>query len=255
MSEQIKRARLEAEALVVGYAMSRMDARYLAVRENGNWKAAFAEAADALSIPAATLKNLRDEFDPLHSNSRRGWHKRMLRPSRQGVLNELKDLSDDGLMELVARLLKRDEEAIAPAIDVLAGVTRTAHNVAERLLTGRRAEEYFMAHSDAILEVVPGDLLDFRQAARGFDFGVRGRPEQAVEIKGLKEERGAISFTDREWTEAKIRKEDYWLVVVGNLSVQPVPRVVRNPRAVLEARCRIQTTIAAVWTSTLSVTG
>ncbi len=63
------------------------------------------------------------------------------------MLNELQDVSDDALLELVARILSHEEDAIAEAIDSLAVVTKVAHNVAERLLTGRRAEEFFLAHS------------------------------------------------------------------------------------------------------------
>ena len=46
----------------------------------------------------------------------------------------------------------------------------------------------------------------------------------AVEVKGLKQKRGDILFTDREWTEAKTRREDYLLVVVGNLEDVPLIR-------------------------------
>ncbi len=127
--------------------MSRLDSAYLRFRGGRTCRRAFEEAARALSIPPSSLKNLRDEFDPVNSNSRRGWHQRPLRPNRQRVLDDLKDVSDDALMALVDRIIARDEEATAEAIDSMAAATRPAHGVAERLLTGRRAEEYFVAHS------------------------------------------------------------------------------------------------------------
>lgn len=253
MPDDRKRFRIETEAIVIGYAMSRLDRDYLSARKFGSWTAAFREAASALSMPEASLNNLRDEFDPVHPNSRQGWHKRQLRPNRQRVLDELKDLSDDALLELVARILKRDEIATIEAIDSLAVVNHVAYNVAERLLTGRRAEEYFLANSVPIAQVAQHDILDMRQMACGYDFGVQYRPEWAIEIKGLKASKGGIQFTDREWSEAKNRHEDYWLIVIGNLSQEPVPRIIRDPHASLPIDSKYRQSITVEWHTVVSV--
>jgi hypothetical protein len=246
---------LEIGALVVGYAMSRLDGGYLLARGCTTWRQAYAEAGGALNEASASFKNLRDEFDPIHPNPRRGWHQRPLRPDRQRVLDELQEVSDDALLELVARVLGRDDESTAEAVDSLAVTTRVAHNVAERLLTGRRAEEYFLTHTQPLLDIAPADVIDFRQAARGFDFGIRGRDETAIEVKGLKERRGGIQFTDREWSEAKYRGGDYLLVVVGNLIAEPVAQVIPDPHSILDARCSYQKSISAVWRSVVDVSG
>ena len=107
MSEEPQRTRLETEALIVGYAMSRLDTDYLRLRRFSQWQEAFCEAATALGEPKASFKNLRDEFDPLHDNPRLGWHQRQLRPNRQRVLDELHGVSDDALMELVGRIFAK----------------------------------------------------------------------------------------------------------------------------------------------------
>lgn len=253
-NESVRRSRLETSALVVGYAMSRLDDNYLSARGFRTWRQAYGEAADALHEPSASFKNLRDEFDPIHPNPRRGWHRRPLRADRQRVLDELQEVSDDALLELVARILVRDDEATEEAIVSLAVTTRVAHNVAERLLTGRRAEEYFLAHTRPLLGVNACDILDFRQAARGFDFGIRGRQEKAVEVKGLKAWRGDIQFTDREWSEAKCRGDDYLWVVVGKLIAEPAAQLIPNPHARLDARCTYQKSVSAVWRSVVEVT-
>ncbi len=252
-SDQLQRKRLETKALVLGYAMSRLDARYLSALGYRTWQSAFQNAAAVLLEAPASFKNLRDEFDPVHSNPRRGWHQRSLRPNRQRVLNELQDVSDDALLELVGRILRRDEEATVEAIDSLAVVTKVAHNVAERLLTGRRAEEYFLTHCQELIQVAPANILDMRYSAMGFDFGVKGVQQQAIEVKGLKPLHGNIQFTDREWAEAKYRCDDYWLVIVGNLAAEPVARVLRNPHAVLAVRCSYQKSVTAIWRTNISV--
>lgn len=253
MTEEFTRTRLETEALVIGYAMSRLDTKYLVAHQYQTWQDAFRDAAQSLSEPAASFKNLRDEFDPVHPNPRRGWYQRSLRPNRQRVLDEMQEVSDDALLELVRRILQHDQEATVEAIDALAVVTRRPANVAERLLTGRRAEEYFLAHCEQLIQIEANAIIDLRQSALGFDFGIAGQPERAVEVKGLKPMSGGILFTDREWSEAKYRRDNYWLIVVGNLAADPMVRVVRDPHAALTVHCTYQTSVTAVWRSTFSV--
>jgi hypothetical protein len=247
------RTRLETEAIVIGYAMSRLDEAYLQSLGFTSWTKAFEDASASLQEPANSFKNLRDEFDPYHSNTRQGWHKRPIRQNRQRVLDELADVSDDALIELARRILARDESATAEAIDSLAVVTKRPANVAERLLTGRLAEEYYLDHCNEITQHMREDILDFRQAARGFDFGISNDPLAAIEVKGLKTVSGRIQFTDHEWTEARFRGDAYLLVVVGSLEGEPIARVFRDPHTILAAECRYQTSVAATWQSSVSV--
>ena len=105
-----------------------------------------------------------------------------------------------------------------------------------------------------LLRVAPALLLDCRALACGYDFGVRERQSIAIEVKGMKKKRGGIVFTDREWSEAKARRGDFWLVVVGNLETNPIAKLIPDPTAALQAECRYQTTIAASWQATVAVT-
>jgi len=225
--DDLAHKRLETETLVIGYAMSRLDHGYLRARNLSTWQEAYDEAATKLSVPQLSLKNLRDEFDPVHPNGRKGWHLRPMRPSRLRIINEMTDISDEALVEFIDRILSRDEDAVEEAIDALAVVTRRPANVAERLLTGRRAEEYFLANSQAIVQVERELIVDLRQSAVGFDFGVKNKQTQAIEVKGVKGMSGGIQFTDWEWSQAKYRRSDYWLVVIGNLAGNPIPLVIQ----------------------------
>ena len=253
MSEELKRTRLETEALVLGYAMSRLDIHYLECRKVKTWQQAYQEAAIALFKPPTTFDNLRDEFDPIHPNPRRGWRNRPMRPNRERVVIELAEVSDEALVEMVSRILQRDEEAVVEAIDALAVVTKVPANVAERLLTGRRAEDYFLENCLRLVNADPAEIVDLRLSAGGFDFGIRNKPETAVEVKGLKLKSGGILFTDREWQEAKRRRQDYLLVVVGNLAAEPIAQVIPDPHTMLNATCTLQTSVTAVWRSTVVV--
>ena len=244
---------LETSALIVGYAMSRLDKSYLEARGIKNWKAAFTDAGKLLDVAPASIKNLRDEFDPVHGNARRGWVDRPMRPNRQRVMGELCDVSDAALLEMIDRILARDPEAVQEVVMPLSKPAERMHNVAERLRTGRLAEEFFLTHCQAITSIAPTLILDHRAMARGYDFGVRERDRIAIEVKGMKQIRGGILFTDREWTEAKARRADFWLVVVGNIESNPIARLIPDPAETIKAECRYQTTIAASWRATVAV--
>jgi hypothetical protein len=244
---------LETSALIVGYAMSRLDRVYLTARGLTSWKAAFADAASSLDVRPASIKNLRDEFDPVHGNSREGWKDRPMRPNRQRVMGQLCDISDDALLDMVDRILARDAETVDEFVVPLSKPVARMHNVAERLRTGRLAEQFFLDHSQAIAGLAKTSILDHRELLRGYDFGVQRHAEVAIEVKGLKQKRGGILFTDREWAEARVRQRDYWLVIVGNMEATPVARVIRDPAATLKAQCRCQTTVTAMWRAQVDV--
>ncbi len=229
--------------------MSRLGKQYLDAFGCRTWKEAYAKASTALDVPEASFKNLRDEFDPYVSNVRKGWHGRPVRTNRQAVLEELAEVSDAAVLELVSRSLERDTTAIDEVIDLVMEPPKRAHNVAERLLTGRMAEEFFMLSSREIVDIDPSQLRDVRQLACGFDFGVSPRPEIAIEVKGLRRASGGILFTDREWSEAHLRRSNYLLIVVGNLEGTPRARVFEDPVSKLEATCQYVKTASAVWRS------
>jgi hypothetical protein len=238
---------------VIGYAMSRLDERFLASQHVRSWKSAIEKASKALGVVPSSLKNLRDEFDPFHDNPRKGWRNRPLRPTRQRVLSDLCDVSDDALLECVNRILGGDKVASAEIVDSVREVRRPSYNVAERLLTGRLAEDFFLQRCRDIIGVARARILDQRFSALGFDFGVAGVPEQAIEVKGIKRLSGAIQFTDCEWGAAKVRRENYWLVVVGNLDASPRAKVWRDPHSVLQVQCRYQQSLSALWSTSVSI--
>jgi hypothetical protein len=253
MATRPRKRLLETSALIVGYAMSRLDRAYLAARHLKSWKAAYEEASRHLKVAPASLKNLRDEFDPVHGNARSGWKGRPMRENRKWVMGELCQISDAALLETIDGILRRDTDTVQDLVVPLSKPTKRFHNVAERLRTGRLAEVFFRKNCHDIVDVLAEALLDHRELLRGYDFGVRDRPAIAIEVKGMKQLRGEVLFTDREWAEAKERRQDYWLVVVGNVESNPIAKLFPDPTAVLPAKCQYQTTIVASWRATVTV--
>ena len=253
MNQVTKKRRIETKAIVLGYAMSRLDTKFLMNFSYPTWSAAFKGIGTKTGIPAASIKNLRDEFDPFHTNRRKGWHKRELRQNRQRVMDELAVMSESALIEFVSQLIGTENSGIVEAIDSMAVVTGVAYNVAERLLTGRRAEEYFVRKCMDIVEFPTSSIIDYREKAKGFDFGVKSDPEIAIEVKGMKSKRGQIQFTDKEWSEAALRRERYLVVVVAILDKGNLARVFPDPHASLVANCRYQRSLTATWHTTVSI--
>ena len=244
---------LEIEAIIVAYAMSRLDAEFLRRFSCPSWRSAFASFGESLGVRPASLKNLRDEFDPIHPNTRRGWHQRPLRHNRQRVLAQFCDASDEALIEVVRRILSGDELVRTLVAEPIAQARDRIENVAERLRTGRLAEDFFLTHCEAICGIAHANLVDCRLEACGFDFGISTQPRLGIEVKGIKRHRGQILFTDHEWQQANRRQDDYWLVIVGCLESDPSGKLVKNPAQNIEVACSIRNTTAVSWQATISV--
>lgn len=242
-----RQRRLTTESLVVGYAMSRLDRRFLSAFAFAKWDAAFDAFGRALAIPPTSVKNLRDEFDPIHANPRKGWRNRPMLPNRARIAEEFESTSDAALIEFVRRILARDGEAIHDAIDLLAPPPGLAAAAAARILTGRRAEAFLLHNCRGILGHDPSHLRDAREDMSGFDFELRVEPSVYVEVKGLQGRVGDILFTDREWKEAGRHRERYWLVVVANALERPFANVVRDPSSQLEVRCIFEQAVRSSW--------
>lgn len=244
---------IEVEAIIVAYAMSRLDIEFLKRFSYRSWREAFRDTGSRLGVPPASMKNLRDEFDPLHPNSRQGWHKRPLRPNRQRVLGEFCDASDEALTEVVSRLVRGDKEVEDLVVKPIAATRDRVENVAERLRTGRLAEEYFLHNAERICGFSSSQLVDFRIEARGFDFGVRHEDNLAIEVKGLKLMRGQILFTDFEWHQANRRRTDYWLVVVGSVVREPRAVLIKDPSSSIRVVSSLRQSTVVSWKANVSV--
>lgn len=248
-STNSNRQAIEYKALVVAYAMSRLNERFLDAMEQSSWTGAFKSLGSALNIKPASLKNLRDEFDPLHPNPRRGWADRPMRQDRKQVAADFEGMPDDELLEIVRGILARNPVVMQDVIEPLIETNQRLANVAQRLRTGRLAEEHFLRESEAICGIQPDDIQDKRQDAEGFDFGVSSRPNVRIEVKGLAAKRGEIVFTDLEWEVARRSRVNYWLVVVGGLQISPIAELFRNPFESITVRSVVEQVERTSWRS------
>jgi hypothetical protein len=135
---------IETRAIIVAYAMSRLDVEFLKRFSFRSWKEAFVETGKKLGVRPASMKNLRDEFDPIHPNPREGWRNRPLRKSRQQVVGDFCYRNDDFLLEVVARIIDRDKLIEELIVAPLANRELARKTQRERQRTGQQAEKHFL---------------------------------------------------------------------------------------------------------------
>jgi hypothetical protein len=156
----------------------------------------------ALGSKPASIKNYRDEFDPLFSNRRRGWHKRRTRDYCLAVFEKYNGLDFESFTGLLKSFLGYDENLWSEVVtaDTLGG---PSSSFSQRLITGLAAEQYF--------ESIQAEVPQFKGYMRenttrfgcGYDFRLRNEPNDerflAVEVKGLKDRTGGLSMTPKEY--------------------------------------------------------
>ena len=243
-------------ALIVSYYLSKFDRNALKNLGYSTFTQAFNDLGLKLKVPPNTIKNMRENFDPLHPNGRVGWYQRELPPSRLDVVENFNHFSEDALTEIVKEIINM-ESTSSDSIEVYTAVINSEDkdkNVATRSyttrgITGNKAEELFIeAWNKGFIEGFSGKLIDKRNDGCGYDFEVKNNGRKiAFEVKGLLEERGGINFTDKEWKIAKELGNNYIVVLISNIKDNPIFTIYQNPYNTLPSQKRVFTTVAINW--------
>jgi len=102
----------------------------------------------ALGSQPASIKNYRDELDPLFPNRRKGWHKRPVRDYCLRVFEEYRTLELDVFTGLIKSFVGYDENFWSE-MQSKEETDEGASGFAKRLITGLAAEQYFESvHAD-----------------------------------------------------------------------------------------------------------
>lgn len=99
------------QSLTIAYYLSRLNERALQELGYKKFSEAFIELGKKLNRKPATIKNMRDEFDPYFDNGRQGWYQRELRSSRKIVFDAYAEMDDVVLSGLVKDIVSRLDEA------------------------------------------------------------------------------------------------------------------------------------------------
>lgn len=222
----------------------------------GNQKETHNAVGTILNIKPATVKNWRDEFDPLFGH-RVGWYQRSLSISRMKILEAVGDLSEYNLRSIIQDILRKENEVsvfeeFEPLVSIIPEENKKQKkSYIPRNLTGRKAEEIFMEWYKSGQKDIPQgkDFIDMRDYGCGYDFQIVVSQNRinAIEVKGVSFNDGGILITGKEWETAGIMKNDYYLVLVSNLDNDPVINIINNPHERLSPKRNLQTVIQINW--------
>lgn len=238
-------------ALIVGFYLSKFDATALERLGYATFKQAYADIGEKFGVKSGSVKNKRDDFDPLFSNARAGWYQRELGPSRLKTLQLLNELSFDALTDFVTDLIRDPIYRQSPEVkDVLDALKKEHHGNRQfvpRGTTGRMAEDLFLQWFQEGRTPFNGAIEDRREDGCGYDFLIRdGKIERLVEVKGVGEAEGSVLFTDKEWQTAQANA-NYTLAVFVNLHETPLLKIFCNPGVSLAPRRAVNLSVQITW--------
>ena len=238
------------KSILVGLYLSKFDLEGLRGLGFDSFTEAFNVIASALGVRPASLKNYRDEFDPLFPNKRKGWHKRRIRAYCKAVYSTFGSLNIEEFTALLKRVVykDRDLEVLVEAVDRKVGEDLS---FAKRLMTGQAAEQYFRSVYKQISLFTDLDLEDTTRIGCGFDFKLFS-PDvfYGVEVKGLSEQNGSIALTSKEHAVASIMTTRFFLFVVKNFKENPFHELYQDPlNGTLMFNKVEQKTIQVSWTA------
>lgn len=239
--------------LYVSYYLARFDEQAYLNLGIGNQRETHIKIGELLSVKPATIKNWRDEFDPLFGH-RAGWYQRPMTQSRAKVAQALENLDEFQVRSIVSDILNgkinKEPDEVNQLLSLISEDSKGEKKVRfiPRTPTGKAAEEYFQRHYLENHEPVKGNLIDCRDWGVGYDFRIENSLDKYyVEVKGLSEQTGGILFTSKEWSMANEYTIHYFLCIVSNINGKPKITFIRNPAERLSPKKVIYTAIQLNW--------
>jgi hypothetical protein len=241
MSEKNKKA------LICAFFLSKFNRSGLPRLGCSTFNEAFARIGKQLGVNPNTVKNMRDEFDPIFGE-RKGWHQRPLRPSRKNLYDMFESMDIDEIMVFVRNCLDNNLKSaqrnsfLDSTLNALEGNQGSKRAVSSQMETGKKAERVFVRMFEK-LKPGEGPLEDKTDSGCGYDFHT-GTPSKRAyyEVKGSKASSGSVRFTEKEWNTAHREKKRYNLVHITNVNKSPKIRFINNPS---RYQCKPLTTIVS----------
>jgi hypothetical protein len=224
---------IREKLMLAGLFLSKFDEEGLKKLGFETFKEAYNVIGYALGGKPASIKNYRDEFDPLFPNPRRGWHQRTLRAHCQKIFDEFHLCDLDSFAGMIKSWVEYDDR-------ILSGVTAQDEEAsddsafAKRLITGLAAEHYFEGVQPSVPQFKDYTVENTTRLGCGYDFRLRtGNASDflAIEVKGLQSRTGTLSLTPKEYETAGAMSDRFFLFVVKNFREVPFHDIYQNPVA------------------------
>jgi len=236
--------------ILAGLYLSKYDS--LGLRKLGfeSFVEAFNVIGYALGSKPMSIKNYRDEFDPLFPNRRKGWHKRATREYCLKVFQEYKNLDVESFTGLIKSFVGYDEN-LWSEVKAKDEKDDGGAQFAKRLITGLAAERYFESVCPSLPEFKDYSVENTTRLGCGYDFRLETQTRKnflAVEVKGLTERMGSLSLTPKEHEVAAALSDRFFLFVVKNFRESPFHEIFRNPLSgTLKFRKKERVTVHVSW--------
>jgi len=217
--------------ILAGLYLSKYDAAGLKKLGFESFAEAFNVVGYALGSKPASVKNYRDEFDPLFANRRKGWHKRPRRNYCLNVFEQYNGLDLATFTGLIKSFVGYDENSLSE-LRAEDGKGDSESFFAKRLITGLAAEQYFESVHSGLAEFKGCELENTTRLGCGYDFRLSGGARKdflAVEVKGLRERAGSLGLTPKEYEAAGALTDRFFLFVVKNFRESPFHEIYQNP--------------------------
>jgi hypothetical protein len=217
--------------ILVGLYLSKYDSLGLKRLGFDGFAEAFNALGYAMGSKPASIKNYRDEFDPLFPNRRKGWHKRKTREYCLRVFEEYGSIDLNSFTSLIESFVGYDENARSEFRDKKKPGGGQSQ-FAQRLITGLAAERYFESVRPRLTEFKGYTAKNTTSLGCGYDFRLDARASKAflaVEVKGMNGVKGNLSLTPKEHNTAAELADRFFLFVVKNFRETPFHEIFRNP--------------------------
>lgn len=239
--------------LYVTYYLARFDTIALDKLGYKNWESAFLDISIKLNVKKHTVRNWRDEFDPLFGH-RAGWYQRPMSPSRTNVALALENLEEPEIRAIIEDILSGNIESDTENLNQLLSVANDSSDNESnssfilRGPTGRKAEQFFIEYHSNNQLPIAGELIDTRDLGCGYDFEIKfATNRHFIEVKGLAKNVGGILFTNKEWEKAKLEREKYTICLVSNINESPEISFINDPFSKLNPKKNIIQTVQVQW--------
>lgn len=217
---------------MAGLYLSKFDLEGLKFLGFDNFTEAFNVIGLALGIQPRSVRNYRDEFDPLFPNKRKGWHKRGIRKSCEDIYDTFHVLNLADFSSLLKDIIYRDHDLDVLMEEIAKSEGEKESSFAKRLITGQAAEQYFRDNYLTVDLFRGSKLEDTTRVGCGFDFKLVAEEKElyfGVEVKGLNDPSGKVALTNKEYAVAGLLKDRYFIFVVKNFKEKPFHQIYRDP--------------------------
>jgi len=216
---------------LIGYGLAKFDLAF--VREFGcDTKTAFNQLIVNIGLAKTekVISNRQDTFDPYFDNGRKGWWQRNQREHVKLFIDSIFGNEDGKTFANIVKTFIKEYNKNEFILDTGAIQPIIKSKFRQLQETGNEAEFFFMSNYNKIPMFQNGLLSDARLWGDGYDFQIRqGERYILVEVKGIRNKKGALRITQNEFNKAEEYENDYFLVIVSNLSKNPKLNVVQNP--------------------------